>query len=276
MPDLRPLTERRSGHKSVLPLWPAVTTGMDATWLKKTHSPAQLNELDRIALAQIADTAPNLGQPAFARLATADLATVFAAVDQAYHAGMLGKACRAPGIRLDFRLSSRMTHTGGTTAFWVARPSGQRRYVITVAPRVIHDSFGAVNEAVVCGLVCRSMREALLRIMQHESMHLAEFLIWGNSNCSATRFRQLVSGNYGHTESKHRLLSPAQRARIVHAIGPGDQVSFPFQGNELSGRVNRVSRRATVLVPDPQGQRFSDGGRYRRFYVPLTILRRLG
>ncbi len=253
-----------------------MTIGMDATQLQKTHSAAQLFELDRIALARIADTAPNLGQPAFTRLAIDDLSAVFGAVDQSYHAGMMGKACRVPGIRLDFRLSSRMTHTGGTTAFRVARPSGQRRYAITIAPRVIHDSFAALNEAVVCGLVCRSMREALLRIMQHETMHLAEFLVWGNSNCSAARFQSLVSGSYGHSESKHRMLSPAQRARIVHAVGPGDLVSFPFRGSELTGKVNRISQRATVLVPDPEGQRFSDGGRYRRFYVPLTILRKLG
>jgi hypothetical protein len=36
--------------------------------------------------------------------------------------------------------------------------------------------------------------------------------------------------------------------------------------------VNRVTKRATVLVPDPAGLEFSDGTRYRPYYVPLSLL----
>lgn len=249
---------------------------MDAFSPGKAHSDEQLAELDRNVLAQIARTAPNLGQPTFTQINIADLEAVFRAIDACYHAGAISRACQKPGVTLGFRLSGRMTHTGGTTAIRIARKTGQRSYVITLAPRVIHDSFSAVHSATVCGLVCHDMREALLRVMQHEMIHLVEFLVWGGSSCSRPRFRNLVHRCYGHTESKHRMLSPAQRARVVHAIGPGDQVNFEFQGCVLTGQVNRISRRATVLVPDPAGERFSDGGRYRRYYVPLAILRKSG
>ena len=43
----------------------------------------------------------------------------------------------------------------------------------------------------------------------------------------------------------------------------------------MQGRVNRITRRATVLVPNPAGQKFSDGKRYSRYYVPLERLRRV-
>jgi hypothetical protein len=42
----------------------------------------------------------------------------------------------------------------------------------------------------------------------------------------------------------------------------------------MSGRVNRITRRATVLVPAPTGELFSDGKRYLRFYVPLEQLKK--
>ena len=35
---------------------------------------------------------------------------------------------------------------------------------------------------------------------------------------------------------------------------------------------NRVTRRATVLVPADDGERFSDGNRYRKYYVPVNML----
>ena len=42
------------------------------------------------------------------------------------------------------------------------------------------------------------------------------------------------------------------------------------------GRVNRLTKRATVLVEDPEGERFSDGRSYRRYYVPILQLRSAG
>jgi len=36
--------------------------------------------------------------------------------------------------------------------------------------------------------------------------------------------------------------------------------------------VNRVSKRATVLVEDHQGRRYTDGKHYSKFYVPVQML----
>jgi hypothetical protein len=41
----------------------------------------------------------------------------------------------------------------------------------------------------------------------------------------------------------------------------------------LTGRVNRLTKRATVLVEAPEGESFSDGHRYRKYYVPIVHLR---
>jgi hypothetical protein len=45
-----------------------------------------------------------------------------------------------------------------------------------------------------------------------------------------------------------------------------------FEGKRLEGRVNRITTRATVLVEDAEGQPFSDGRRYKTYYVPLPLL----
>ena len=38
------------------------------------------------------------------------------------------------------------------------------------------------------------------------------------------------------------------------------------------GVVNRITRRATVLVEDQHGLPYSDGKRYKKFYVPFGSL----
>ena len=52
----------------------------------------------------------------------------------------------------------------------------------------------------------------------------------------------------------------------------GSQVAFTMDGQRLVGRVNRITKRATVLVSDPGGQPYSDGSRYTKYYVPLNGL----
>src|SRR5579863_405353 len=60
--------------------------------------------------------------------------------------------------------------------------------------------------------------------------------------------------------------------RRIHAEGAG--LPSRIDGDiQLTGRVNRVTKRATVLVTDPDGKLYSDGLRYRTSYVPLACLR---
>ena len=55
-------------------------------------------------------------------------------------------------------------------------------------------------------------------------------------------------------------------------IRPGARVSFVIEGQRLTGIVNRVTKRATVLVEDPKGERYSDGKHYAKFYIPISWL----
>jgi hypothetical protein len=55
-------------------------------------------------------------------------------------------------------------------------------------------------------------------------------------------------------------------------IRTGTRVRFLFEGRGVEGRVNRITSRATVLVEDAEGQLFSDGRRYKTYYVPLPLL----
>ena len=201
---------------------------------------------------------------------------VFHAIDENCFDGKISTLCEQISCKpLSFRLSTRMTSSGGMTTMQKTRGrSPQIEFEIAVATTPLFETFQLDTSAQVGGLDCHNRLEALQRIMEHEVVHLVEMLLWEQSNCSGRRFREIVRRFFGHLESNHRLLTPRDVARKKLGISTGDQVSFDVDGQRLVGFVNRISKRATVLVPDSRGTRYDDGQRYQKFYVPLNRLQR--
>ena len=102
-------------------------------------------------------------------------------------------------------------------------------------------------------------------------VHLIEQLCWQTSNCAAPRFQDIARRHFLHRAHTHKLITRRERA-AQSGIRVGSRVTFLFEGRPLTGRVNRLTKRATVLVEDPEGERFSDGRRYRKYYVPIVHL----
>ena len=127
----------------------------------------------------------------------------------------------------------------------------------------------------VSGLVCTDRLDVFQRILEHEILHLAEMRAFGDSSCTSKRFRIVAFQLFGHLTSKHELRRTPDPALAHSGIRAGDRVRFEFRGERHEGRVNRITRRATVLVDDPDGREYADGGRYQKFYVPLHMLERI-
>lgn len=211
----------------------------------------------------------------FRSLHPQDLATLFEAYDAEFFRG----ACRRglAGRKLDFRVSTRMTSAGGKTFYYKPRQPGMPEFFeIAVSATLLFQTFRDVDRAVtVCGVQCRDRLEALQRIFEHEMIHLIEMVCWQVSECSAPRFQSIASGMFLHREHTHNLITPRERAAVKFGIHAGTRVRFEYEGREYIGIVNRVTRRATVLVEDPHGMRYSDGRHYTKFYIPLDHLRPL-
>ena len=213
---------------------------------------------------------PYAREPDFTRLHPDDLSFLFAAYDVRFLDGLCGKLLGPEGVI--FRLSSHMTRTGGKTTL-LRGPDGTPRFEIAVATSILFDGFTDGDpEVSVGGLACRHRLDALQRLFEHELVHLAEWLCWDESHCGRTRFQDIASRLFLHRAHTHQLITRSERAAAL-GISVGTRVTFRYRGKRLQGRVNRVTKRATVLVEDPEGTRWSDGRRYVRYYVPLGELR---
>jgi len=227
--------------------------------------------------AGLCRVSPAIRTPDFDETETRDLLRLFDLYDAHFFGGRLRAALGGREIRFDY--SRRMTSSGGKTLRWRdgrGRRGGDR-FAIRISIHLLFRNFSGVGhrEVRVGGLPCGSRLEALQRIFEHELVHLAEMLAWDDSNCSAPRFAGIVRRLFGHTETRHGLVTAVEEAAVRHGVGVGSRVSFPYRGRRLEGFVNRITKRATVLVEDPRGRPYSDGRCYAKYYVPLSALARV-
>ena len=246
--------------------------------LRKFAKRLAVDDDERAArLSVIADNlladSPTIREPNFTRISGADVERLFHGYDQKFFGGLLVKTLH--DIPIEFRVSSRMTSAGGKTGSWrLKKRSAITKLEIAVSSTLLLRTFTGdeiSRPITVTGLECSNRLQALMRVMEHELVHLTELLGWDVSSCKQDRFHSIAWRTFGHTDHRHALVTPREQA-ASQGIRPGIQVQFTFEGRRLQGLVNRVTRRATVLVPDPSGHRFSDGMHYQKYYIPLSLL----
>ncbi|MFQ5981343.1 MAG: SprT-like domain-containing protein [Candidatus Heimdallarchaeota archaeon] len=223
----------------------------------------------------------NISQGNFTKIEVTDLEILFALYDELFFFGLLQELLRKEKRgKLNFRLSKRMTRAGGKTTR-IHRGKHKARipceipvYEIAISVPLLFQSFTDVKRPItINGRVCKDRLEALQRIFEHELIHILELLLWGKSSCFQPNFRSLVQQIFAHTDVTHQMVTQSERALVNFGIKIGDRVRFQDDGEELSGFVNRITKRATILVKNEKGIPYSDGKRYVKYYVPISRLR---
>jgi hypothetical protein len=250
------------------------------------YSPAEVTDRVLRIYKAVMDQSPHIREGNFTLIGTDDLQRLFLWYDQEFFRGRLGEMVLEDGAHpMAFRLSRRLVSAAGQTVREVRRGQHKRGghsiikvdYEITISTTLLYSTFKDVERTItVGGLVCRDRLEALQRIFEHELLHLAEFLGWGRSNCRADNFHALSRRIFAHEGAFHDLITPREQASAAFNIRIGEQVSFELDGARHTGHVNRITRRATVLVENQRGRLYSDGKRYLTYYVPLPLLQKTG
>jgi len=216
--------------------------------------------------------------PNFSSLRSADIRYAYNLIDSIFLYGKLQKLVKEDRRRLTFRVAPRMTSRGGHLLTHSDRP---RIHELAISDTLLMQSFPSQRSVTVNGIRCRDRTEAMLRIIEHEMVHLifcCEQIpkAWRKEGPHGPMFRQAVKNLFGHKGFHHDLVTSREVAFKKIGITPGDTVSFKFKGRRLKGRVNRITKRATILVSSSgdhaDSRLFSDGNHYRKFFVPIKEL----
>lgn len=225
---------------------------------------------------------PRIRTGNFTQIAASDLALLFDLYDEQFFTGGLRQLVAGTGAPLNFDLSARLTRSAGLTKRFSPSPRKggppppPSRFEIALSTTLLFQTFQDVERTVrVNGLVCGDRLEAAQRVFEHELLHLLEMLVWTESDCNADRFKSLAWNYFAHTQTRHDLVTQQERAQSKFDVRVGDRVSFTFEGVPYLGVVNRITRRATVLVESERGVLYGDGKLYLKFYIPLPMLQKV-
>ncbi len=186
------------------------------------------------------------------------------------------KKCYKRNIK--FSVSRRMTKSAGMTILPKYNEK-QSQNNNEVEIRIGVDFFVQYDlvqgNKMVCGIKTQNSLEALQLVFEHELCHVIEFIYFKKSSCKGDRFKHIAGNLFGHSESYHKLPTNRQIAVQRFGLKIGCNVSFTFKGENLSGIICNINKRATVLVRSKSGP-FVDnkGNRYMKYYVPLTLITR--
>lgn len=211
----------------------------------------------------------------FTNITASDLHYLLKQYDRVFFDGILLELIDAQGS-ITLSLSNRMTRAGGKTIRSSNAKTGRPlKYEIRISRFLLLQSFIDIKRSIlVNGIPCLDRIEALQRIFEHELIHLFEMLKWRQSSCAGQRFRSIAFQIFSHTDTTHQLITTIERAQVKYDIKLGDKVTFTYKKQQLIGFVNRITKRATILVEDRKGRRYSDCRRYTKYYVPISRLRK--
>jgi len=241
--------------------------------LSRNFDSATIDQWQQEIHLQTLQLSRSIDQPNFTRVGREDLVRMVRMYDDRFLGGRVLPIAEAEG--LSFGLSSRMTKVAGklVTSYPTGDYDGQRHFEMVLSTTLLFQTFEQSDRPVeVTGRPCRDRLEAMQRVAEHELVHLIEMLIWNDGTCSESRFQSIAQRYFKHTDYRHDLITQRERALMKFNVRVGDTVHFQHDGHTLTGRVNRITRRATILVPTPTGELFNDGERYQRYYVPLERL----
>ncbi|WBW96140.1 SprT-like domain-containing protein [Oceanirhabdus sp. W0125-5] len=204
-------------------------------------------------------------------LSAVDIKILFNLYDDIFFEGIF----KNNDTNVKFSISSRMTSAAGKTIAKTRNGRLINDFEIRLSKVFFNNLLRTEEDREVCGLKCEDRLMAVMLIMEHELIHLLEFILYGNSNCSNSRFKLIANNLFGHTRSYHKLPNNREVLKRDKNMVLGDKVSFDFKNEKLEGILYKVNKRAVVMVKSDNG-RYSDkkGNRYEKFYVPLDRLKK--
>lgn len=219
------------------------------------------------------ESSENIESENFSKISDKDLYILFKLYDEIFLQSWFKDNFKG---KIIFKLSKQLSRAAGNTRtkknIAGIRPE-EVEFEIKISLNHLVDFNKVDRLKYVGGIEAVSMLDSLMLVFEHELCHVIEFLICFKSSCSKKPFKDLIFSLFGQTETTHKLVSSNEVNIQAFGLKPGDRVKFQFNGKVISGFIQRINKRATVMCPDKQGNYVDKFGKHhKKFYVPLECL----
>lgn len=212
----------------------------------------------------------------FEKVANSDVKLIFDLYDTHFFDNYFKENGIIPKMAFDF--SSKMTSAGGKLMYYKKAKQNPIQFRMRISAYLIFNSFRneTANKLNIAGFEVTNRLEALMHVIEHETIHLIEFLAFDDSSCKKDNFKKLANNIFGHTAFTHQLLTGRMEALKEYDLKVGDWVSFSFDGTKHKGIIHRITKRATVMALDENGEyKDNKGNRFKKYYILLKYLSKL-
>ncbi len=181
--------------------------------------------------------------------------------------------------KITFKLSTRMTRNAGkifSPKNLKSLSPDMEHYEIRIGVEFFFRYYELNRDKNVNGIKTKDALEAFQLVFEHELCHLIELHCLKESNCKKPGFAVIALKIFGHTGTYHMLPTAGEIAVEKYGFKVGEWVCFECEDKKMTGFINRINKRATVMVPDKKGiYENKSGERFNKWYVPLTALKRI-
>ncbi|OYT29330.1 hypothetical protein B6U98_02580 [Thermoplasmatales archaeon ex4572_165] len=235
-----------------------------------TYSSSEIKDKTHKIYSQIINQSSMIDKGNYVKIETYDLKLLFSLYDTYFFQGFFKDNYED---KIFFRLSKRMTSAGGKTQ----RFKDSNTFILSLSTFLIFKTFNDIEREIkINGIICHDRLEASMRIFEHEIIHVIEHILYDTSSCSKPYFKRLSNNIFGHTDVTHRLITQNEIADKTFNLHVGDFASFDYEGQFYKGVISRITKRATVMVKDPEGDYLdSNGNQYIKYYIPISQLTKI-
>lgn len=241
--------------------------------INKKYDSATINEKREQIKKLLYDKSSNIKSENFNKVSEKDLYILFELYDEIFLEGWFKQNYKG---KIKFVLSRQLTRAAGNTRTKKNIAQIQDKDIeFEVKISLNHlSNFNKINRTkYVGGIKADSVLDSLLLVFEHELCHVIEFIVLKKSSCKKKPFKDLIYNLFGQWESTHKLVSSNEVNAQEFGLKPGDSVKFLYNGIYISGFIQKINKRATVMSPDKQGSYIDKlERRYKKFYVPLDSL----
>lgn len=116
--------------------------------------------------------------------------------------------------KMAFDFSKKMTSAGGKLMYYKVTNQNPIQFRMRISAYLIFNSFkdGEIKSINLAGFETKNRLEALMHIIEHEIIHLIEFIAFNDSSCKKDNFKNLANSIFGHTAFTHSLLTGKMEA----------------------------------------------------------------